>query len=192
MAASDSHEGNLLPKIASGDADAVRACLDRYSPLVWSIAKKLGSDASIVEDVVQEIFIDLWKSAARYDESVSSEATFISMIARRRLIDRRRKIGRQPDIQPLPEKLVSKEPSGSSVAEIQDDAAKAKRAMEKLRPEQRQVLQLSVVEGMTHQQIASHTSMPLGTVKTHARRGLMRIRELLEVRDAGTAEGVSS
>ncbi len=183
---------SLLRRVAGGDGEAVEECLDRYGGLVWTLARRFTEDPAEADDAVQEIFIDLWKSAARYDESVSSEATFISMIARRRLIDRRRKIGRQPDIQPLPEKLVSKEPSGSSVAEIQDDAAKAKRAMEKLRPEQRQVLQLSVVEGMTHQQIASHTSMPLGTVKTHARRGLMRIRELLEVRDAGTAEGVSS
>ena len=160
---------------------------------MWTLARRLTSDVADAEDAVQEVFIDLWKSAARFDESVASESTFVAMIARRRLIDRRRKRDRQPDVQPLPERLesVGEVESGATQAELKDDVDRAKRAMDRLRPEQQEVLRLSVVEGLTHQQISKKTEMPLGTVKTHARRGLIKIRELLEVRDADAAEGVA-
>jgi len=183
----------LLRQVAAGDGSAVSRVLDRYGGLVWTLARRLTGDVSDAEDAVQEVFIDLWKSADRFDESVASESTFVAMIARRRLIDRRRKRDRQPDVQPLPERLEAgrDSESGAARAELKDDAERARQAMGRLRPEQQEVLRLAVVEGLTHQQISKKTEMPLGTVKTHARRGLIKIRELLEVRDADAAEGVA-
>ncbi|MCX5746449.1 MAG: sigma-70 family RNA polymerase sigma factor, partial [Proteobacteria bacterium] len=89
----------LLARVAVGDRGALRECLDRYGGLVWSIARRF--EASEAEDAVQEIFVDLWKSAVRYDPEVASEPTFIAMIARRRLIDRRRSRGRRPATEPM-------------------------------------------------------------------------------------------
>src|SRR6476661_4687636 len=92
------------------------------------------------EDAVQEIFIDVWKNAARFDESQASETTFIAMIARRRLIDRLRKVNRQPNTDSLEDVLV--EPSNNQAQQMQlsIEAKQAAEAMKELRPEQRQVL----------------------------------------------------
>jgi RNA polymerase sigma-70 factor (ECF subfamily) len=128
---------------------------------------------------VQEIFIDVWKNAARFDETQSSETTFVAMIARRRLIDRLRKTNRQPNVDSLDD--IVAEPAGGKDLDLQIgvEAKEAAAAMKNLRPEQRQILHLSIVQGYSHQEIAEALSMPLGTVKTHARRGLIQVREFL-------------
>jgi RNA polymerase sigma-70 factor (ECF subfamily) len=97
---------SILVRIAQGDRAAVRDCLDRHGGLVWSLARRLCPDPADLEDAVQEIFIDLWSAARRYDPAVAAESTFVAMIARRRLIDRRRRAARGPDHRPLPEALV--------------------------------------------------------------------------------------
>jgi RNA polymerase sigma-70 factor (ECF subfamily) len=133
------------------------------------------------EDAVQEIFVDIWKNAGRFDPSQSSETTFIAMIARRRLIDRIRFSQRRISADPLDDVLI--EPSDGSEKNMQTvvEAREAFRALKELRPEQRQVLQLSIIHGLSHQEIADATGMPLGTVKTHARRGLLQAREILGI-----------
>ncbi|MBL8823252.1 MAG: sigma-70 family RNA polymerase sigma factor [Planctomycetia bacterium] len=176
----------LLPRIARGEQSAVAECLSRYGGMVWSLARRFLGDATEAEDAVQDIFVELWKNADRYNSALSSEATFITMVARRRLIDRRRKLGRRAEHVTLPESVP--EPQSGSVStrmEIADEAAKAIAALSELRPEQQEVLKLAVYHGMTHEQIALSTGLPLGTVKTHARRGLMRLRELLGMHRAG-------
>jgi len=169
----------ILKRIAAGDKTAVQDCLDSYGGLVWSLARRMSPNTNEAEDAVQEIFIDVWKNAARFDESQSSETTFVAMIARRRLIDRLRKIGRQPNVDSLEDVLA--EPSGGKDNNLQlcVEAKAAAAAMKNLRPEQRQILHLSIVQGFSHQEIAETLKMPLGTVKTHARRGLIHVREVL-------------
>ena len=131
------------------------------------------------EDAVQEIFLDVWRNAGRFDPSQASETTYIAMIARRRLIDRIRHVQRRISADSLDDILA--EPSVRSDRTVQTnlEARDAAKAMDQLRPEQRQVLQLSIVHGLSHQEISDTTGMPLGTVKTHARRGLIQVRELL-------------
>lgn len=166
----------VLGRVAAGDPDAVRECLARYGGLVWSLARRFeGADA---EDAVQEIFLDLWKSAARFDPRIASESAFVAMIARRRLIDRKRTRGRRPTIDPqeLRGMEVASDHSGPDTCA---EANQAARALDQLRPEQRQVLLMSTAGGMSHHEIAAQTGMPLGTVKAHARRGLMSIRAAL-------------
>ena len=169
--------GPTLQRIARGDRSAVGECIDRHGPLVWSLARRACGEASDAEDMVQEVFIDLWKNASRFDPAVASEATFVAMIARRRLIDRGRRRRARPAPGPLPEGLAA-EPEPESL-ERADDVARAAEALGQLRDDQRRVLGLSLRDGLTHDEIARATSLPLGTVKTHARRGLIRLRELL-------------
>ena len=168
----------LLARVAAGDGTAVREVLARYANLVWSIARRF--EPSEAEDAVQEIFLDLWKSAGRYDATRGSEVTFIAMIARRRLIDRRRTRRRRPQDSAQVGEVVLEElaADGTSLATTAD-AAKAAHALDQLRPEQRQVLVLSTCHGLSHGEIAQQTGMPLGTVKAHARRGLISIRAAL-------------
>lgn len=166
----------LLGRVAAGDQAAVRECLARYGGLVWSICKRFEGMTD-AEDAVQEIFLDLWKSAARFDRSIATEAAFVAMIARRRLIDRKRTRGRRPTIDPMQE-LPAVEAGGSG-PDTCAEANQAARALDQLRPEQRQVLLMATAGGMSHNEIAAQTGMPLGTVKAHARRGLMSIRAAL-------------
>ncbi|MEZ5978029.1 MAG: sigma factor [Planctomycetota bacterium] len=90
-----SHErGDLLPRIADGDREAVGLAIERYGALVWSMVRGVLGDGDLAEDAAQEVFIDLWTKAARFDGSKSSEASFVALIARRRAIDVRRRARR--------------------------------------------------------------------------------------------------
>jgi RNA polymerase sigma-70 factor (ECF subfamily) len=168
-----------LKRIAAGDKTAVQDCLDNYSGLIWSLARRMSPNTEEAEDAVQEIFIDVWKNAARFDETQSSETTFVAMIARRRLIDRLRKINRQPNVDSLEDILAEPVNVKDASLQMSIEAKEAAAAMKNLRPEQRQILHLSIVQGFSHQEIADALKMPLGTVKTHARRGLIQVREFL-------------
>lgn len=173
-----SDETSILERVAAGDPGAPSECISRFSGLVWSLARRLCSSASDAEDAVQEIFIDLWKSAPRFDSSIASETTFVAMIARRRLIDRGRRKMRRPEVPQIAE-TVADRAERVDRPELGEQQKLAQRAFSQLRPEQQQVLQLAIHHGCSHEQIATATGMPLGTVKTHARRGLIKIRQIL-------------
>lgn len=166
---------DVLPRIAVGDQAAVRECISRYGDLVWSLARRLLSPAD-AEDAVQEVFIDLWKNAGRFDATAGSEATFVGTLARRRLIDRRRATDRRPVLTPLPDTMLA---MANDAVDTSDEADRAWQAVGELRDEQRRVLTLAIRHGMTYDEIARATGLPLGTVKTHARRGLQLVRERL-------------
>jgi RNA polymerase sigma-70 factor (ECF subfamily) len=172
---------STLARIARGDRTAVAECIDRYGNLVWSLARRFTRDDAQAEDAVQEVFIDLWSHADRYDPAVAVESTFIAMIARRRLIDRLRKQKRQPGLDELTAETAVEMPDVQERLEVRDEAARAARVIATLRPEQQKVLELSVYHGMTHSGIAEALGLPIGTVKTHLRRGLIAIRDKLGV-----------
>ncbi len=168
----------VLPRVAAGDATAVRVCLERYGRLVYGMARRrLGSDAD-AEDATQDVFIAVWKSAARFDPRAASELTFVAMIARRTLIDRhRRRQARPPELvlaEPPPDAV---EPT--RVCEVRDELTRVRAVLDELPPVQRRVLLMAVSDGATHAEIAAETGLPLGTVKTHIRRGLLYARERL-------------
>ncbi len=168
----------ILPKVALGQTDAIDECLSRYGGLVWSLARRRSPTLSDAEDAVQEIFVDLWRSANRFDEAVASEATFVAMIARRRLVDRGRKQQRTIPTTPISSGLDQAASDGRSPMCFDEDIDRARRQMELLRPDERTVLELAIDRGLSNSQIAEYLKMPLGTVKTHARRGMTRLREL--------------
>ncbi|MEL6716570.1 MAG: RNA polymerase sigma factor, partial [Planctomycetota bacterium] len=178
-----SEEASMLVRVAEGDPTAVRDVLSRYSALVWSLASGLSNDPHDVEDVVQDIFVDVWRSAGRYDPAVASEATFIATIARRRVIDRRRRAGRRLDPEPLEEEFAPGESDDRlRQIDLHDEANQAREVVAQLTGDRRKVLELSVVDGLTHREIAADTGIPLGTVKSHIRRGLAEVTERLRAR----------
>jgi RNA polymerase sigma-70 factor (ECF subfamily) len=180
----------ILKRIAEGGASAVEDCLDKYGGLVWSIARKMLRDVNEAEDAVQEIFVDIWKNASRFDETKASETTFIAMLARRRLIDRIRHSVRRLSPDSLDDVLLEPFTRADKEMQLSVEAEQAAEAMRNLRPEQQQVLRLSIVQGMSHQEIAEVTGMPLGTVKTHVRRGLLHVREILGLGDVPVSKEV--
>jgi RNA polymerase sigma-70 factor (ECF subfamily) len=157
----------------------VRACLDRYGSLVWSLALRFCRNQADAEDAVQDIFQELWRTAHRFDPSVGSEALFITMLTRRRLINRRRRAGRRPEPAPLPESVSPLQVELSRPAEVRDDIERVRAALAELAPEEQQALTLAIFQGLTQEEIAQRLTLPLGTVKAHVRRGLLRLRERL-------------
>ena len=177
-----SSANSVMARVAAGDPAAMEDCLARYGGLVWSIARRFSPTNADAEDAVQEVFIEVWRHAERYDESIASEPTFIAMIARRRLIDRQRRRDRQPqttawDETTLPQ--ATRDPA--EWLQVCDDANRAREKMQELSSEQQRVLKLALEGGCSQSEIAERLQLPLGTVKTHARRGLIRLRELLAV-----------
>lgn len=182
----------ILHRIASGDRTAAEDCLKQYGGLVWSIARKMLRNSEDAEDAVQEIFVDIWKNAARFDESQSSETTFVAMIARRRIIDRIRYATRRLSPDSLDDVLLEPFTRSDKEMQMSVEAKEAAEAMRTLRPEQQQVLRLSIVQGMSHQEISDATGMPIGTVKTHARRGLLQVRQVLGLGNRESLKEVSA
>ncbi len=166
----------LLGSVAAGDQVAVRRCVAQYGPLVWSIARRFAASPTEAEDAVQDIFIELWKSAGRYDPAIASEPAFITMIARRKMIDRLRRAERRPQLRPVPDTLAGVDPGA---IERCAEASLAVGVLATLDPHQRRVLSLAIGQGMTHAEIAEVTAMPLGTVKSLVRRALVAVRKRL-------------
>jgi RNA polymerase sigma-70 factor (ECF subfamily) len=170
----------ILPRIAAGEPEAVDQCLNQYGNLVWSLARRMSFNQNDVEDAVQEIFIDLWRSAGRFDPDRAPESVFVTTIARRRLIDRQRRSRREPALEPFQETV----PNANDLHEEAARQLQWSRVMEALKvlpTEQGRVMTLAVVHGMTHSQIADSTGLPLGTVKSHIRRGLVKVQNLLKL-----------
>jgi len=178
---------SVLQRIASGDQSAVRACIEEYGGLVWSVARRLSRTTADAEDAVQEIFLDVWKSAARFDTAQGSEKMFIAMIARRRLIDRLRKTSAEPPMEPVEalECIAWSDPGTAS--ETASEAEQATKALMELKPEQRQVLELGLLQGLSQSEIAARLSMPLGSVKSLMRRGLIKMRDYMNIDASGVA-----
>jgi RNA polymerase sigma-70 factor (ECF subfamily) len=126
---------------------------------------------------VQEICLDIWQHAARYDAEKASESTFIALIARRRLIDRVRRNARRPQFQNLEDVSLAQPRCAERQMQIRLDAGRISKFIAQLRPEQKQVINLAIFGGMTHTEIAERTGLPLGTVKTLIRRGFQRVRD---------------
>lgn len=177
--AESGEEVSILEKVARQEPGAIDEMMKRFGGLVWSLARRTCPNASEAEDAVQEIFVEIWRTAGRFDSRIASEATFVAMITRRRLIDRTRRRTRRPQPVQIPDSMSDPTPQDDQ-PEMLEEAGVASKAFEQLRPEQQQVLQLAIHHGRSHEQIATTTGMPLGTVKTHARRGLIRLRQLLE------------
>jgi len=177
---------SILERVAAGDSAAVSECLDRYGDLVWSLARRYLRNAADAEDAVQDIFIDIWGSAARYDRNIASEVAFISTIARRRLIDKIRQFERRPLMDSLDDDEGAPiDPGIPATAEEDTEVTIVERVLAEMDPEHQKVLAMSLYEGYSHSEIAERLSLPLGTVKTRVRRGLIHIREQLNITVAG-------
>lgn len=196
---------SVLQRVAAGEQQAIAECIDLFGGLVWHLARRTLPARADLDDAVQEVFVELWKAAPKYDPAIASERAFVAVIARRRLIDRARR-ERARIASTVNASGVEFEPAGrrpgtrgsdsfdgratdhpGTPVERSEEAALAATAMRELSPEQQKALRLSLYEGLSHQEIADRLGVPLGTVKTNLRRGLIRIREMLS-RTSASAE----
>lgn len=168
----------ILPRLAAGEARAMNECITRHGGLVWGVVRRSIKDTTAAEDLVQEVFTEIWKKAAFFDPAVASEATFIALVARRRTIDFLRRQGRQPDFEPL-EAAGSIPAASAPAASLNFDPEAVRSSVASLPDDTRELFRLFFEEGFTHPEIAEKTRLPLGTVKTRLRRGLITLREQL-------------
>lgn len=172
----------ILTRLANGEREAMQECIDQYGNLIWGITRRFFSDMSLAEDIVQEILTEIWNKSRTYNPAVASESTFVALIARRRSIDALRKLRRRPSMEPLPETDVSDQANYNyeSSPERPVGVEEISKAMGQISGETRQLIELSIQEGFTHQEISEQLNMPLGTVKTKIRRGLLELRNQLQ------------
>jgi len=166
----------LLRRLIDGDLDALGAIYDRHAPLVNGLALRILRDSAEAEDVVQDVFVQVWREAARFDGARGSVQAWVCVIARSRAVDRlRRRTARREDGEPA---TLSVEGRGSGEDEPVI-AATVRKALDRLTAEQREPLELAYYEGLTQVEIAERLREPLGTIKTRMRTGLIRLREFL-------------
>lgn len=181
---------SVLDRVSRGEGGADRALLDAYGGLIWSLARRYCPDRAEAEDAVQEIMLDVWRSAkaGRFDAAKGSDTTFVATIARRRLIDRLRRRKAAPSMPDGVEQTLPAEPPRTDG--LGEDVRAAAAALNGLSDAQQTTIRLAILHGLTHEEVADVTGMPLGTVKTHIRRGLIRLREAVLGQRQG--EGVPS
>jgi RNA polymerase sigma-70 factor, ECF subfamily len=160
--------------IRSGDESAMAALYDRYSSLVYSVALRVLGDTGVAEDILQEVFMQLWRNPGRFDASRGNLAPWLAVIARNRAIDSLRKLRPETGIEDV---VVSVEPDMASDAERGRAMEKVRGALGNMPLPQRSALEMAYFEGLTHTEIAAKTGEPLGTIKTRIRAGLLALRK---------------
>ncbi len=170
-------EDTILFSLAKEEAGAFEKLVDQYGNLIWSIARRYLSNQTEAEDAVQEVFIAIWKSAGRFDPNKASEITFVSMIARRRLIDHVRKIYRHKKLEPIDDCFDDDALQTKSILDQSTDVKIISEAINQFAEEDKELLSLSIYQGYSHTEISKLMNIPLGTVKTKLRRNLIKLRE---------------
>jgi RNA polymerase sigma-70 factor, ECF subfamily len=167
-------DAEVIARIYSGDEGAMALLYDRYSHVVYAIALRVLSDNSAAEDILQDVFMQLWRNPQAFNASRGSLAAWLAVIARNRAIDQLRK--KRPEVEPA-ETVISMDPSLESTVERNQAIKKVRSVLADMPAEQRAALEMAFFEGLTHVQIAGKTGQPLGTVKTRIRSGLLAVRK---------------
>lgn len=172
----------IIDRIAAGDRAAMAELYDRHSDVVFSLACRIVRQPADAEDVVQDVFTQAWRQAARYDAERASAAAWLLNITRTRAIDRLRAARTRQQISGGDERLEST-PTVGATQEDQviggERAERVRAALSVLGEAQRTAIDLAYFAGLTHGEIAARLSEPLGTVKTRIRSGLLKLREAL-------------
>lgn len=182
-----------MARVEARDADALAALYDRHGGRLLGLAQRILGAGGEAEEVVQEVFLFAWRSAAAFDPMRGNVLTWLMIAARSRSIDRlrARRPASRPEIRSLEE--VTEPPAAPDDVEAASQSRQwegiCRAAVSSLPEDQRRALELAYFEGLTHQEIAEKTRSPLGTVKTRVRLGLMKLRERLRPYSKGGSDG---
>jgi RNA polymerase sigma-70 factor (ECF subfamily) len=160
--------------IMAGDESSMAQLYDRYSGIVYSVALRVLADTAAAEDVLQEVFLQLWRNPEVFDGRRGSLAPWLAVIARNRAIDAVRK--RRPEVD-LEEIVIPLECSLEDETERRRAVEKVRGALNSMSATQRAALEMAFFQGLTHTEIAEQTGEPLGTIKTRIRNGLIALRK---------------
>ena len=173
-----SEEESLLGRVSKGDQQAMAEIFDRYSRLVYSVALRVLSDSGHAEDVMQEVFLKVWREPQVFFQDRGRLGAWLAVIARNRAIDSLRR--RKPS-DSVEDVILASRTDIASEVERESLIDKIRGAMRILPPEQKLSMELAYFEGLSHSEIAARTGDPLGTVKSRIRSALLSLRKALEV-----------
>jgi RNA polymerase sigma-70 factor, ECF subfamily len=176
---------NLLTKIAEGDRTALSQLYDQYSRMIYAIAWKSLNSVEDCEEVVLDVFAQIWRIADRFDVDKGSVEQWIFTLARSRILDRLRKLQRLNKVDTIiaaEKEIAFPTPSVDPLesVEIAERQQQVLTALNQIPLEQRQVIEMAYYQGLTHTEIATCTGLSLGTVKTRLRLGLNKLRVAFE------------
>ncbi len=186
-----SHElSRLLSRTSLGDRAAFATLYDRTSSHLFAVVLRINRDRSQAEDVLQEVYVNVWRAASTFDAAQSQPLTWLTSIARNRAIDGLRRAQSQPQAQHI---STSDDEDSDVYTNLADpasgplemlskasDARALSHCMEGLSAQQRQSVALAFYDGLTHAEVASHLGQPLGTVKSWVRRALSSLKGCLD------------
>ena len=161
----------------SGDQSALAELYDRYSSVVYAVALRVLGDTGGAEDVLQEVFLQLWRNPGAFDAARGNLGAWLAVITRNRAIDSLRKRRPETDIEDV---VVSVSPDLAGEADRSRAAEKVRGVLGAMPSPQRSALEMAYFEGMSHSEIADKTGEPLGTIKTRIRTGLMTLRKAFQ------------
>jgi RNA polymerase sigma-70 factor (ECF subfamily) len=171
-----------LERMAHGDHEALAELYDRHSRLVYSLALRILRDQGDAEDIVQEVFSQAWRQAGRYETRRGNVIAWLLNLTRSRAIDRLR--GRQSRPEAASESLLAIDMPDLAMPvdeqlSLEGRASRMRAAVQELSVLQRVAIELAFYEGLTHVEIAERLELPLGTVKTRIRQGLLKLKDRL-------------
>lgn len=183
-AETDADDREDLQRLAAGDGDAAARLYDRHARAVYSLVLRIVNDEGDAEDVVQEVFAQAWRQAARYDASRGAVGAWLLMMARSRAIDKLRSARARPgshgadDATAIDDMPAPLRDAPSAIIDA-ENARLVQRALTELPLLQRLVIELAYYEGLTQREIADRLEQPLGTIKSRLRLGLLKLRDAL-------------
>lgn len=184
MSQPEDSEEDLLQRAGRGDARAFEQLYDLLAPRLFGLLRQMLHDEREAEDVLQDGFVQVWERASTFDPARGRAFPWTVMILRHKAIDRMRVLGRRTRLvesAALEEAtLAGQGPAADAQAVANERGAAVRAALNELPNEQRKLIEHAFLKGLTHHVIADSLGLPLGTVKTNIRRGLIRLRDLLK------------
>ncbi|HEX4331531.1 MAG TPA: sigma-70 family RNA polymerase sigma factor [Usitatibacter sp.] len=171
----------LIARTALGDRAAFEQLYLATRSKLFAVSLRIVRERPLAEEVLQDSFVNIWRRASDYAAAKSAPMTWMTAIVRNRSVDLVRRSREEPDVDDtLVANLVDEAAAPDREALARGEAHSLGKCLAELDAEQRQTIALAFFHGLTHSELAAHLRRPLGTVKTHVRRGLMRLRECLD------------
>ncbi|GAB3913443.1 RNA polymerase sigma factor [Microlunatus endophyticus] len=172
----------LMPRIAAGDQEAFATWYDATSAIAYGIVLRVVRNPALAEEVTQEVYVEAWRQATRFDPTRGSSLTWLSTISRRKAVDRVRSTERAARRDERAATVAIDVEDPSDLVVLQDEWRRARSAVDTLSAAQRQAIELVYFSGCTHREVAELLDIPLGTAKARIRDALRQLRRKLEGR----------
>jgi RNA polymerase sigma-70 factor (ECF subfamily) len=183
------NDAALFSALRERNEEALRELIARYSSQVYALCRQILKIPTDAEEVTADVFSELWQRSQRYDASRASGRTYILLLARSRSLDRiravqreKRRLEQETQVEQLPNQRID---SPEQTVHLEDLTRIVRGGLDELSESQRKAIKMAFFDGMSHPEIATALKAPLGSVKSHIRRGLMRLRDIVSLPESG-------